>query len=556
MKFKITFYLLCCSLLLTACDGSAHKHSAESWERNVSEHWQECECGETFNLGEHTLENDECSACKSEIYTYDGGADIYNYNINGDLEKISCYDEDGNIISESITDIEYDENGNKIKETTYENGEISFISEFATTDDGKTYQKSFTSFMSDGEKSVYEYDENEFITAIKTVNAEDTVVYEEIYEYKTDKNGNQYNSVITQNNFELGTVSVFEMSENGDMIMSVEKDLDGNIIYEDRYDREYDENGNKVCEKHYIDGKLVHEVIEYIYSEDGNWGFPKKEIEYTEDGLTKIFDYNDHGELILEKDYDENGNVIYYFVGEYEYNEDGIMLSKKTYKNGSLSTEEYFKTTEDGWTYTESETVYYPELGNAFKSIYNEFGDQIGRIIYDADDNIVSEFVFEIEYDENGNITCERHYTDGVLTYEALDYVTETDDYSFTRYPTTNVTYFEDGSKNVTVNGKYGLIKSTTTYAADGSVKSETVYEYEFFESGEKKSLKIIMNGKTVSEEFYEFNADGWMTYLKKEIHYFEDGSKTVIEYDENWNIVSQKQFDADGNEIEAPTAE
>ena len=99
----------------------------------------------------------------------------------------------------------------------------------------------------------------------------------------------------------------------------------------------------------------------------------------------------------------ENGNVIYYFVGEYEYNEDGVMLSKKTYKNGSLSTEEYFKTTEDGWTYTESETVYYPELGNAFISIYNEFGDQIGRIIYDADDNIVSEFVFEIEYDENGN---------------------------------------------------------------------------------------------------------------------------------------------------------
>ena len=82
MKFKITFYLLCCSLLLTACDGSAHKHSAESWERNVSTHWQECECGETFNLGEHTIENDECSACKSEIYTYDGGADIYNYNIN------------------------------------------------------------------------------------------------------------------------------------------------------------------------------------------------------------------------------------------------------------------------------------------------------------------------------------------------------------------------------------------------------------------------------------------------------------------------------------------
>ena len=58
-------------------------------------------------------------------------------------------------------------------------------------------------------------------------------------------------------------------------------------------------------------------------------------IEYTEDGLTKIFDYNDHGELILEKDYDENGNVIYYFVGEYEYNEDGIMLSKKTYKKVS-----------------------------------------------------------------------------------------------------------------------------------------------------------------------------------------------------------------------------
>lgn len=555
MKFKYTAFILCCTLLLSACDKSGHKHSAESWERNVSEHWQICECGEEFNRGDHTLDLDECTVCKSQVYTYDGGADIYNYNDNGDLEKITCYDGDGNVISESITEIEYDENGNILKETTYENGSISSISEFALAEDSKSYQKSYVSFMPDGSKNIFNYNTDGNITETQSYTAEGSVIYEELYEYKTDSNGNQYNSVITQNNFELGTVSVFEMSENGDMIMSVEKDLDGNIIYEDRYDREYDENGNKLWEKHYVNGELVYEVIEYSLSEDGNWAFPKKEIEYTEEGLTKVYDYNEKGELILEKDYDENGNVVYYFVCEYEYDENDVMLSKKTYKNGSLSTEEYFKTTEDGWTYPESETVYYPELNVAYKSIYNEFGDQTGRIVYDAEDNIVQEDVFEIEYDENGNITLERHYTDGVLTYEALDYVAETNDFVFTRYPSVINRYNKDGSKNVTVNGKYGLTKSSADYAADGSVISETVYEYEFFESGDIKTVKVIKDGNPIREEYYEVISDGWTTYLKKDVAYFEDGSRIVTEYDENWNIVSSTSFDADGNEIE-PAAE
>lgn len=556
MKLKNTLILLCSALLLTACNGNTHKHSSEKWERNIYEHWQECECGEKFNISEHTLESDKCSVCKSEIYTYDGGADIYNYNENGDLEKISCYDENGSLLSESITESEYDENGNILKETTYENGELIFITEYATKEDGSSYQKSFTSFSSNGEKSIFEYTDNGFISVSQNYNVEGTLVYEEIYEYEFDANGLSYQSKITQNNYELGTFAVIEMNENGEMVLSSEKDSDGNIIFEDRYDREYDENGNKISEKHYANGKLVYEITDFTYSEDGNWSFPKKEVEYTEDGLTKIFDYNDHGELILEKDYDENGNVIYYFVGEYEYNEDGVMLSKKTYENGSLSTEEYYKITEDGWAYIESETVYYPELDTAYKSTYNEFGDQTGRIIYDGNDNIIQEDIFEIEYDENGNVKSERHYTDGSLTYEAIDYVTDTDGFGFTRYPSVINRYNKDGSKNVTVNGKYGLTKSTTDYAADGSVVTETVYEYEFFESGDLKSVKVIKDGKTIKEEFHETHSEGWTTYLKKEIAYFDDGSTFVTEYDEDMNVISIKSFDADDNEIESTPAE
>jgi len=41
---------------------------------------------------------------------------------------------------------------------------------------------------------------------------------------------------------------------------------------------------------------------------------------------------------------------------------------------------------------------------------------------------------------------------------------------------------------------------------------------------------------------------DGWMNYPGTVIEYHDDGSKTVTEYDENDNVISETKYDAAGN--------
>ena len=103
MKRKKFRGYLICALTLTMLTACGHTHTAEGgWESNLENHWHTCgECEETFDSAAHTLENDVCTVCGSEIVTYESGEkQLSIYNEHGDCVLFAIYDTAGSVTAE------------------------------------------------------------------------------------------------------------------------------------------------------------------------------------------------------------------------------------------------------------------------------------------------------------------------------------------------------------------------------------------------------------------------------------------------------------------------
>ena len=187
---------------------------------------------------------------------------------------------------------------------------------------------------------------------------------------------------------------------------------------------------------------------------------------------------------------------------------------------------------------------------------YNEQGDACVRIIYTSEGDIIEHNKFEYTYDEKGLWDVEKIYNaDGKLLREN-DYATEyIDDQSFT-YIEQMTTYNEDGTKKVETNDRDGWVIKEDMYKADGSLEYQYTVVNEFNEEGliasikkydgeilaveehheydsrsNPTSVKIYEKGNLIREEIY-ITADGYI-YMSEEIIYNEDGTNTIIEYDQ-----------------------
>lgn len=75
MKKAIGILLL--TLLLSGC---AHTHAAD-WKADAAGHWKTCDCGEKFESGGHTLDEDNrCAACGAEVIAGEESADVSFFN--------------------------------------------------------------------------------------------------------------------------------------------------------------------------------------------------------------------------------------------------------------------------------------------------------------------------------------------------------------------------------------------------------------------------------------------------------------------------------------------
>ena len=119
MKKKLFAIGISCALLLSGCGtpAPAHTHTAlNTWEADLVNHQKVCECGEAFDAGAHTLEENICTVCGSEVAIFeDNSGFVYTFTEYGDTFVYLNYDNAGNAEYKEVYEYTYDEQGNKTK---------------------------------------------------------------------------------------------------------------------------------------------------------------------------------------------------------------------------------------------------------------------------------------------------------------------------------------------------------------------------------------------------------------------------------------------------------
>lgn len=403
------------ALLLTIPTACGHTHTATgSWSSDLKNHWQLCECGETFNSGSHTLENDVCTVCGSEIVTYeDGGGYLSLCNEHGDCVYAAYYAADGSVEHEERYEYTYDADGSMLAETYYDGETLSAEYEYAQSSSGEIYFAKATNYNEDGSRSTGEYDEAGNMLYYANIAADGSVwdAAEYTYndsgswmgikeyvngtlaaerEYSLDADGNTLPlREITYN--EDGSWYGIEYDLYGNEVIEIENDADGNVVMDRRFEHDYDAEGNKTLTKTYENGILIEEV-EFLFGSDdeGSWSMSGKTTIYHEDGSKTVSDTDLEATWHTEITYDAAGNVVEELRYEYDQDEGGNATGSRGYKNGRLFTETQAITGPDGesagmlW-------IDYHEDGSKTVSELDENLELVKETVYDAAGNVISE---------------------------------------------------------------------------------------------------------------------------------------------------------------------
>lgn len=236
------------------------------------------------------------------------------------------------------------------------------------------------------------------------------------------------------------SVSVYAYDTYGNITRMADYDADGNLVSETVDEYEYDTDGNITKDKQYIDGVLSGET-EYTVTDGESTisGFTA----YYEDGSKSIAEYDANGNSVKLTDYDSDGAVV--FQADSEYAEDS---------NGEWYESQCTETYSDG---------------TKIECTYNERGDALSRVCYDADGNVESSETWEYAYDDDGHKKTEVSYVDSKIWQEITYKTVYGENETFT-YPETIAEYDEDGSKTVSVYNENDEVVSETKYDPEGNV--------------------------------------------------------------------------------------
>lgn len=343
--------------------------------------------------------------------------------------------------------------------------------------------------------------------------------------------------------YEDGTAMLVCYNEYGDLSRLVYYAADGSVESEDRVEYVYDEDGNKLSQKSYS-GEVLSSEYEYARASSGEL-YVSKDTYYYEDGSKDCGEYDENGNSLRNTSYTADGAVAYSY--EYEYSEEAGWMREKVYEGDRLTSEQEFLMDQEGNQIT-IRHVYYNEDQTSSVTEYDEYGNETLEAYYDADGKLESAVRYENEYDSNGSRILRRIYEGDRLIEEVEYFVGSDEEGSWSMSGKTTV-YHEDGTKMISDRDLELTWATETTYDADGGVIEEVRYEYEYDEEGESIGAKGYRNGKLFQESHSIRNADGEATGIRM-ISYDEDGTKTVSEYNEAFDLVKETVYDADGNVI------
>ena len=237
---------------------------------------------------------------------------------------------------------------------------------------------------------------------------------------------------------EIVDAQAHEMEENVCTVCSVE--IFSNDFTGDTYLWMYDENGMVLSELLYSADGTLRSSLSWEYGFDDN-GELLWEKEYMDGLLYRHYTYDAYGHIVTEDYYAEDGSVEEAYRYDWVYDADGDPVSKKEYCNDVL----YY------------EGTFHPELGQSYPEEEIWYGEDGSRERY------------EYTYDDNGNVLLEVRYEDDVLAYKCY-YVVESTIYGEWSYPAQEYAYNEDGSYTLTEYDPEGEILRQENYDAEGNL--------------------------------------------------------------------------------------
>ena len=283
----------------------------------------------------------------------------------------------------------------------------------------------------------------------------------------------------------------------------------------------------------------AHTVTDFVCTVCG------AEIIPFDDGTGQLSITDDKGNCVRYGLYDEDGSMMY--GSEFEYGEDGTWMLEKQLEGDRLVAEQKFLLEEDMQTVVKYVT--YNEDGSYAVTEYDRYGNDTLEGSYDAAGNAEYERSYENEYDADGNRTLRLTYENGRLIEEMEFVFGQDEDGNSWSQSGKTTTYHEDGTKTVTDNDLAATWSSEITYDAQGNVVEDIRYEYLYDDNGESVGSKGYRNGDLFVEVHNIVNEDGEATGLLW-TDYNEDGSKTVKEYNAEFDLIKETVCDADGNVI------
>lgn len=218
--------------------------------------------------------------------------------------------------------------------------------------------------------------------------------------------------------FDDGSADISNYNEYEDLIRSTYYDENGMVSYDCAFDYGYDENGVKLWEKQFANGRFVGETVYAVNAEGEN--HPVWTNAYYDDGTSARNEYDEHGNVVKAFTYDVDGTVNYESTSEYALNADGWYYEVRTTANMS---------------------------GTIFINEYNEYGDWTYLYIVEPDGTVVSDTVFEYVY-EDGMKVFSRQYSEGALSLESY--------YNEWGELVKEIEYLEDGTSIVHEFGEEG----------------------------------------------------------------------------------------------------
>lgn len=441
------------------------------------------------------------------VYTFANGVRTELFFDDEDQERCRIFtDQDSSRVL--IFTAEYDADGNIAEERFYDgDGTLRRLDVSVYNSDGKYLEQ--TTY--DGSSQVllrgkWTYDSQGRLLSYSQANASKKVLYSSASTYDADGIRTS-----TWNDID-GTSGVSTYNADGKLVYYTYCNANGKEEFHSEY--VYDADGRQIQVFQYDRNNTLTYQTDSTYSGDKliqRTGYYKGEWSYTQDMLYGPRDILFGSEYTSDysHDYDEDvksigGSIFRSFstdLSDGEYASNGV-----TYYNwlGDYSGNEYYR--KDGTLSSRSEYHFDAdgiETGHTY-TYYNSYGDTYSVTEYDTDNNPLSENTYSnsdnarvswTEYEYAGNTCTERRYdADGSLTG------------------------WEETLKND--NGDTLWEK---TYDADGSLGYTYEYHYD-------------VNGVRTGHTYTYYNS--W------------NNTKTVTEYDADWNKLWEKTYDADGKLI------